>query len=61
MAIQKPTLQDAKDVAKRLGFRTAWINRLSLLKESGLAPAVSVEPDIEVQDLKSLAQLLGAV
>ena len=32
--------------AQELGFRTAWINRPSLLTGTGLAPSVEVKPDL---------------
>jgi 2-haloacid dehalogenase len=44
--------------ARRLGFRTAWVNRPSLLKSTGLAPKASAQPDIEVPDLQSLMAVL---
>jgi len=46
--------------AKRLGFRTAWVNRPSRLADLGLAPAASVEPDIKVADLAGLVRILDA-
>ncbi len=44
--------------AQRLGFRTAWINRPSILPETGLAPPAKVKPDLESRDLAGLARLL---
>jgi 2-haloacid dehalogenase len=45
--------------AKKLGFRTAWINRPSLLSGTGLAPQANVKPDFVFPDLKGLAQHCG--
>ena len=44
--------------ARKLGFKTAWINRPSLLADTGLAPAASVKPDFEFSDLKALVAAL---
>ena len=44
--------------AKELGFRTAWINRPSLLAGTGLAPNASVQPDFIFADLSGLASSL---
>ena len=44
--------------AKRLGFHTAWVRRLSRLPVTGLAPASSVQVDLEVTTLDELARLL---
>ena len=41
--------------ARRLGFRTVWIKRRSLLGEMGLAPPVALKSDLEVADLELLA------
>jgi 2-haloacid dehalogenase len=46
--------------AQRLGFRTAWINRPSLLAGKGLAPAAVVKPDLEFSDLNGLVEELEA-
>jgi 2-haloacid dehalogenase len=40
--------------AKALGFRTAWINRPSLLAGTGLAPQAEVKPDLVFPDLDTL-------
>jgi 2-haloacid dehalogenase len=47
--------------ASRLGFRTAWINRRSVLPGRGMTPAgeAGVEPGVTVPDLASLARRLG--
>jgi len=37
--------------AQELGFRTAWINRPSLLAGTGLAPQVRIKPDLVFADL----------
>ena len=44
--------------AKRLGFHTAWVRRLSRLPVTGLAPASSVHADLEVTTLDELVGLL---
>jgi 2-haloacid dehalogenase len=46
--------------AQELGFRTAWINRPSLLAGTGLAPGAHVEPDLVFSDLASLAARANA-
>lgn len=43
--------------AKGLGFATVWVNRESTRRNVGVAPRVDVVPDLEVPDLKSLAEL----
>ncbi len=43
--------------AQSLGIRTVWVKRPSILP-SGLAPEVSVKPDLAVTDLKTLADIL---
>jgi len=45
--------------AKVLGLATAWVDRKSLRPGVGLAPPVSVEPDLTVPDLASLADAMG--
>ena len=40
--------------AKQLGFQTAWINRPSLLAETGLAPQAEITPDLVFSNLSSL-------
>jgi 2-haloacid dehalogenase len=45
--------------AHALGFPTAWINRLSLLVDTGLAPAAIVEPDLVFPNLARLAAHLA--
>ncbi|PWU10472.1 MAG: haloacid dehalogenase type II [Verrucomicrobia bacterium] len=44
--------------AKALGFRTAWINRPSLLAGRGLAPRAMVTPDFVFSDLSGLVAAL---
>jgi 2-haloacid dehalogenase len=44
--------------ARQLGFRTAWINRPSLLTGTGLAPHADVQPDFVFSDLGGLADFL---
>jgi 2-haloacid dehalogenase len=44
--------------AQRLGFRTAWINRPSLLAGKGLATAAVVTPYLEFSDLNGLVEEL---
>ena len=41
--------------AQELGFRTAWINRPSLLARTGLAPVADVKPTFVFPDLANLA------
>lgn len=43
--------------AKELGFTTVWINRPSRLPGTGLSLPVNVRPDLELPDLKSLADV----
>jgi 2-haloacid dehalogenase len=43
--------------AKSLGIATVWVNRPSPRPGSGAAKAASAQPDLEVPDLKTLAQL----
>ncbi|MBZ5649049.1 MAG: haloacid dehalogenase type II [Acidobacteriia bacterium] len=43
--------------AKSLGIATVWVNRPSRRPGAGAAKAASARPDVEVRDLKSLAQL----
>lgn len=45
--------------AKELGFSTVWINRPSRLPGTGIAPPAAVTPDLELPDLKSLADRAG--
>ena len=44
--------------ARRLGFRTAWIERPSLLRATGLAPSATVETDLKFSSLADLADQL---
>ena len=44
--------------AQRLGFRTAWVKRPSLLSRTGLAPEAHVQPNLVFPDLKTLAAAL---
>lgn len=43
--------------AKSLGIRTVWVNRPSPRPGAGASKAASAQPDLEVPDLKTLAQL----
>ncbi len=43
--------------ARSLGVATVWVNRPSPRPGAGAARAASAQPDLEVPDLKSLAQL----
>ena len=43
--------------AKSLGIATVWVNRPSPRPGAGAAKAASGEPDLEVSDLKTLAQM----
>ena len=43
--------------AKELGFATVWVKRPSRLGEMGLALPANVRPDLEVPDLKTLANM----
>jgi len=43
--------------AKSLGIATVWVNRPSPRPNAGAAKAASSQPDLEVPDLKSLAEL----
>jgi 2-haloacid dehalogenase len=46
--------------ARRLGFQTVRVDRLTLLPGTGLAPAASLQPDLQVASLAELAtRLLG--
>jgi len=45
--------------AKELGIATVWVNRPSLRPGVGVAPAVHAAPDLEVPDLRSLADAMG--
>lgn len=45
--------------ARRMGFRTAWVNRPSLLAGTGLAPEAEVQPTLTASDLAGLATVLG--
>jgi 2-haloacid dehalogenase len=44
--------------ARRLGFRTAWIERPSLLRTTGLAPSATVQTDLKFSSLAGLADRL---
>jgi 2-haloacid dehalogenase len=44
--------------ARQLGFKTAWINRPSLLAETGLAPSADAEPSFVYRDLAGLTAAL---
>lgn len=43
--------------AKKLGLRTVWVNRRQGRKGSGATPAAEATPDLEVPDLRTLADL----
>jgi 2-haloacid dehalogenase len=44
--------------ARVLGLATAWVNRASVRPGVGVAPKAEAQPDLEVADLKSLADAL---
>ncbi len=46
--------------ARELSLTTAWVNRRKWLKGGGATPASGANPDLEVPDLKSLADLLAS-
>jgi 2-haloacid dehalogenase len=43
--------------AKELGFTTVWINRPSRLPNTGISRPANVQPDLEIPDMKSLADM----
>jgi 2-haloacid dehalogenase len=45
--------------AKKLGLTTAWVNRRKGKRGSGATPPAEAAPDLEVSDLKSLANILS--
>lgn len=45
--------------AQRLGFRTAWINRPSLLSDTGLAPRTTVRTDMTLPNLARLCTVMN--
>jgi 2-haloacid dehalogenase len=45
--------------ARELGFSTVWVNRRSRLPGTGLSLPAQVTPDLEVPNLKSLADAMG--
>lgn len=45
--------------AKRLGLRSVWINRRAGRGGEGATPAAQAAPDLELPDLRSLADLLA--
>ena len=47
--------------AKGLGFTTVWVNRKSLVPGVGVALPANATPDLEVPDMKSLVEAMGAV
>jgi len=47
-------------VAKSLNISTVWVNRRSGSAGSGATPELSVVPDLEVPDLKSLVDIIDA-
>ena len=46
--------------AQKLGLATVWVNRASRLPRTGLAPSAQVQPNVEVPDLKTLANMVEA-
>ncbi len=44
--------------ARTLGLRTVWVNRPSLVPGSGATPPADASPDLEVPDLRTLAELV---
>ena len=44
--------------AQQLGFRTAWVQRPSLLRTTGLAPQAQAQPNLVFPDLAGLAAAL---
>jgi 2-haloacid dehalogenase len=46
--------------AKSLGIASVWVNRSSSRPNAGAAKAANGEPDLEVPDLQTLAQLASA-
>lgn len=44
--------------ARALGFATVWVHRPSPRAGAGATPAVKAQPDLEVPDLKALADML---
>lgn len=47
------SLHHDHEPARQLGFHTAWINRPSLLGDTGLAPDSNAKPDLTFTDLAS--------
>jgi 2-haloacid dehalogenase len=45
--------------AKTLGLSTVWINRRHGKKGFGATPPAQVQPDLEVPDLQTLAEMIG--
>lgn len=45
--------------AKELGFTTVWVNRKSILPNTGVSLPVAVTPDLEVPDMQSLVAAMG--
>lgn len=45
--------------AKKLGLTTVWVNRRQGRPGTGATPSATVQPDLEVPDLQSLARLIG--
>jgi len=52
------SLYDGHAPAKRLGFRTAWIQRESRLAATGLAPGVAEQPDFAFSNLARMPDAL---
>jgi len=45
--------------AKALGLATVWVNRRSGRRGAGATPPAVATPDVEVPDLRSLAEMMG--
>ncbi|MFN8495170.1 MAG: haloacid dehalogenase type II [Caldilineaceae bacterium] len=45
--------------AKELGFTTVWVNRRSVLPNTGVSLPVAATPDLEVPDMQSLVAAMG--
>jgi 2-haloacid dehalogenase len=47
--------------AKRLGLSTVWVNRRHAKPGFGATPAAQAQPDVEVPDLRTLAEQIGVL
>ena len=45
--------------ARRLGLATVWVNRRAGKPGTGATKAAAAEPDMEVSDLRLLAEMIG--